>query len=79
MPYLWIYWLVIAVLALVTVIGWRLWWTMQDRVFRRWLPNTVRTDEGRSDLKKDPNDLKTTFWEDVLGWEFRRQRRLGVI
>jgi hypothetical protein len=75
MPYLWIYWLVSVVLTLVTVVGWRLWWTLQDREFRSRLPEAVQTDEGRTNFEKQaPNELKTTFWEDVFGMKFRRKR-----
>jgi hypothetical protein len=67
MPYIWIYCLISAILTITVVIGWRIWWVIQDREFRKRLSKVVRSTALDEVLQK-------TFWEEVFGVSLHRKR-----
>lgn len=71
MPYIWIYWVVSAILTFTVIIGWRVWWVKQDREFRKRLPRVVRStalDEGRLQTPSDAGRvLPKTFCKEAFG------------
>jgi hypothetical protein len=67
MPYIWIYCLISAILTITVVIGWRIWWVIQDREFRKRLPKVVRSTALDEVLQK-------TFWEEVFGVSLHRKK-----
>jgi hypothetical protein len=74
MPMFWVYWVLAIPLTLIVVISWRSWATVQDRDFRKTLP------EGFEDTVLEPGanekkELPTTFLQDFF--HLRRRRRIG--
>ncbi|QDS73991.1 hypothetical protein FKW77_008616 [Venturia effusa] len=70
MPSIWIYWVIVLPLTLFVLVGWRVWWTLQDRAFRRNLPQIVQGGEvgivrGR---KAKTNTLPRSFLKDLFGF-----------
>jgi hypothetical protein len=78
MPYIWIHWIISAILTFTVIIGWRIWWVKQDREFRKRLPKVVpRTalDEERLQTPiATEKVLAKTFWEEVFQVKLRRKR-----
>jgi hypothetical protein len=66
MHYIWIYWVVSAILTVAVIAGWRVWWVIQDREFRRDLPREVKS-EGADTPIYGKNSLSTSFLEDIIG------------
>jgi hypothetical protein len=78
MPYIWIYWVISAILTFIVMIGWRVWWVKQDRQFRTKLPTVVRstTSEGHLQTSNlDEKVLPKTFWEEVTGLRLRKGKK----
>ena len=69
MRYIWIYWVITVILTILVVVGWRVWWTVQDRDFRRSLPRVVQTEKLEAVVRKSvkENSLPRSFLEDLLG------------
>jgi hypothetical protein len=76
MPYIWIYWVVSAILTIVVIVGWRVWWVMQDRDFRRDLPRGVK-NEGPHTPRYAKNPLPTSFLDDVIGFSWSKRKNTG--
>jgi hypothetical protein len=74
MHYIWIYWVVSAVLTVVVIVGWRVWWVMQDRDFRRDLPRGVKSEGSHTPIY-GRNSLSSSFWEDVLGFRWPKREK----
>jgi hypothetical protein len=78
MPYIWIYWVISAILTFTVIIGWRIWWVKQDREFRERPLKVVRStalDEGRLQTPSATEKvLAKTFWEEVFQVKLRRKR-----
>lgn len=74
MHYIWIYWLISAVLTLAVIIGWRVWWVMQDRNFRRDLPRGVNSKGPHTPIFAK-NSLSTSVWEDIVGSSGRKRKK----
>lgn len=76
MHYIWIYWVVSVILTVLVIVGWRVWWVMQDRDFRRGLPRGVRS-EGPHTPRYDKNTLSTSFLEDIVGFSWPKRKMTG--
>jgi hypothetical protein len=76
MHYIWIYWVITVLLTVLVIVGWRVWWTMQDRDFRRSLPQVVQTDKfGVAGNKKaKENTLPRSFLRDLTGINLKRNQ-----
>jgi hypothetical protein len=48
MPNIWIYWVISAILTLIVIASWRLWWLKQDHDFKKRLPKAVQSSDGVS-------------------------------
>jgi len=68
MPNIWIYGVVSAVLTVLVIFAWRVWWVKQDRDFRIKLPKVVRSVAVDNSPSIDENVLATSSWEeDFMG------------
>lgn len=74
MHYIWIYWLITALLTIVVLSRWRFWWTVQDRAFRRSLPQIVQADEDGilNSREMKTNTLPRSFLGDLVGFSVTR-------
>ncbi|KIW99935.1 uncharacterized protein Z518_10863 [Rhinocladiella mackenziei CBS 650.93] len=61
MPYIWIYWVITIILTFIVMISWRIWFTTQDRKFKKELPRLV--EPGSAGKKNQPR----RFWKEFLG------------
>jgi hypothetical protein len=71
MPNIWIYGVVSAVLTVLVIFAWRVWWVKQDRDFRIKLPKVVRSVAVDNSPSIDENVLATSFWEEVFMGDMR--------
>lgn len=75
MSYIWIYCVISAVLTVVVILGWRLWWVTQDRNFRRDLPSGVQSEGLSQTPKYGKNPLPRSFFEDVIGFSWPKRKK----
>jgi hypothetical protein len=72
MPMFWVYWVLAVPLTLIVVVSWRSWATIQDRDFRRTLPEGFE-DTVLMASASAKEELPTTFLQDFF--HLRRRRR----
>jgi hypothetical protein len=76
MPMFWVYWVLAIPLTLIVVISWRSWATLQDRDFRKTLPDGFE-DTVLTPATNEIKELPTTFWQDFF--HLRRRKRIGKL
>jgi hypothetical protein len=74
MHYIWIYWVASAILTVLVIVGWRVWWVKQDREFRRDLPRGVKSEGAHTPIYRK-NSLSTSFSEDIIGFSWPREKK----